>query len=95
MNQRCICPRFAFPVFFVGTRLDTAQLMQCFTPLSGIDQTCLQRVPATPPCYNARMTKPKPAAKKKPAKPTKRRDQSQIALSVVEKAIGGKLATKG
>jgi hypothetical protein len=31
----------------------------------------------------------KPAAKKKPA----RKDASQIALSVVERAIGGKLAT--
>jgi hypothetical protein len=38
------------------------------------------------------MTKPK----KKPAKKkrTPRRDQSQIALSVVEKAIGGKLVNK-
>jgi hypothetical protein len=36
-------------------------------------------------------TTKKPPAKKKPAgKPN--RDQSQIALSVVEKAIGGKLA---
>jgi hypothetical protein len=39
------------------------------------------------------MTKPKPkkaGAKKKPAK----RDASQTALSVVERAIGGKLAPK-
>jgi hypothetical protein len=34
-------------------------------------------------------TKKKPAAKKKPAKP----DASQTALSVVERAIGGKLST--
>ncbi len=45
-------------------------------------------------CYNPGMTKPtrkKPAAKKT-AKRKPSRDQSQIALSVVEKAIGGKLA---
>ena len=40
--------------------------------------------------YPAIMPKKRAAkAKKKPAK----KDQSQIALSVVEKAIGGKLAT--
>jgi len=33
-----------------------------------------------------------PKPKKKPAKKKSRKDQSQIALSVVERAIGGKLA---
>jgi hypothetical protein len=38
----------------------------------------------------------KPKAKKKPARSAKatKPDQSQIALSVVEKAIGGKLASE-
>lgn len=38
------------------------------------------------------MTKPKKKPKKK--KPAHRKDQSQTALSVVERAIGGKLAPK-
>jgi hypothetical protein len=39
----------------------------------------------------AKRAKKKPAAKKKP---TPRKDASQVALSVVEQAIGGKLANK-
>lgn len=40
------------------------------------------------------MKKPIKKPAKRPAKKAERKDQSQIALSVVEKAIGGKLTVK-